>query len=111
MKNLILCLLLLVSVSAGIEKDNEVATYKYTVLHLNAKWNNHNSLPIQNLKNVHLEWALLEEQSEEIKNKFNKIPFIALKENGTPIKVWEGNIMFKPTVTIEQIQEVIDSLN
>ena len=62
------------------------------------------------LVGCNLEWALLEEQPTKVQEKFSKIPIIALKKKGEPIKIWEGNIMFEPTVTIEEIQETIDSL-
>jgi len=53
---------------------------------------------------------LIEEQSSAVKEKFSKIPVVALKKKGEPVKVWEGNIMFEPTVTVEEIQKVLDSL-
>ncbi len=110
MKNVILCLLLLFVFSSNVEKANVNDEFEYTVLHLNAKWNKSNSLPIHNLNGCNLEWALLEEQPLIVQEKFSKIPVIALKKGNEPIRVWEGNIMFEPTVTIKEIQETLDEL-
>jgi len=111
MKNLILCLLLLLAFSSTVENANKIELdYDYTVLHLNANWNKDNSLPIQTLNGCNLEWAILEEQPKSVQEKFSKIPVIALKKGNEPVRVWEGNIMFEPTVTIEEIQEVLNEL-
>ena len=77
---------------------------------LNAKWNNHNDLDVDLLKGCNIEWALMEDQPKEVQEKFNKIPVIALKKDGKPVMLWEGNIMFEPTVTLEEIQKEIDLL-
>jgi len=84
--------------------------YSITILHLNAKWNNHNDLDVDRLKGCNIEWALMEDQPKEVQEKFNKIPVIALKKDGKPVMLWEGNIMFEPTVTLEEIQKEIDLL-
>ena len=110
MKNLIYCLIFLIPFYTNVETISEDEQYEFTVLHLNAKWNKKNSLDINSLVGCNLEWALLEEQPTKVQEKFSKIPIIALKKKGEPIKIWEGNIMFEPTVTVEEIQETIDSL-
>tara|TARA_B100000424_G_C22717920_1_gene390191 strand:+ start:242 stop:577 length:336 start_codon:yes stop_codon:yes gene_type:complete len=110
MKNLIYFLLLLLPFSSNVENKTDDISYDLTVLHLNANWNKSNAVPIDKLIGCNLEWALLEEQSSAVKEKFSKIPVIALKNKGEPVRVWEGNIMFEATVTVEEIQKVLDSL-
>lgn len=82
--------------------------YEITVLQINAKWNEKNAVDINKLKNCNIEWAYLEDQSSNIQEKFQKIPFIVLKKNGEPLRYWEGNILFEPTVTVEEIQTHIN---
>lgn len=83
--------------------------YELTVLQINAKWNESNSLDIDRLKNCNIEWAYLEEQNEDVQNKFQKIPFIVIKKGKEPIAFWEGNIMFEPTVTIQELQAHVNN--
>ena len=110
MKNVILCLILLLSFSSNVEKKEIVDDYDYTVLHLNAKWNKKNSLPIHTLNGCNLEYAILEDQPSSVQEQFSKIPVIALKKGKQPVRVWEGNIMFEPTITVEEIQKALDEL-
>jgi len=91
-----------------VKKEERV--HSVTVLQINSNWNKKNSLPLHKLTNCNIEEALYEEQPNHIKKTFNKIPVIAIKKDGKPYRVWEGNIMFEPTVTVEKLQIYIDSL-
>lgn len=115
MRNVIILLTILLGIilvsSSPIESPTTKSdNYPITILHLNAKWNNHNDLDVERLKGCNIEWALMEEQPREVQDKFNRIPVIALKKDGKPLMLWEGNIMFEPTVTLEEIQKEIDLL-
>ena len=81
------------------------------VTHINSKWNQKNSLDVKYLKNCTVKIGYIEDQSIEVQNRFTKIPFIVVYKDNTIIKVWEGDIMFKPTTTLKEIQKVVDSLN
>lgn len=114
MKNVIILLSILLGIimisSSPIDPPPTTSEdYAITILHLNAKWNQENDLDVNLLKHCNIEWALMEEQPKEVQDKFNKIPVIALKKEGKPIYLWEGNIMFEPTVTLEEIQKEIDA--
>jgi hypothetical protein len=113
MKNVIFLVFIIIGIitisSTRIDSSKKkTKSYSITVLHLNAKWNHHNSLDVRLLKNCNIQCALIEDQPIEIQEKFSKIPIIALKKNGKPLILWEGNIMFEPTVTLEEIQKEID---
>ena len=84
--------------------------YNITVTQINAEWNQYNSLPIENLKNCKVLFAFMEDQPQHIQEKYSKIPIIAISKNGKIIKLWEGDIMFKSTTTIKELQSIIDTL-
>jgi|TARA_R100000482_G_scaffold89287_1_gene36402 hypothetical protein len=84
-------------------------TYDLTVMQINARWNKKNEVKINKLKYCNVEWAYLEDQNTRLQKKFNKIPFIVIKKGNTPLLTWEGNILFEPTVTLEEIQQHINN--
>lgn len=100
---------LLVSPAKSIKDISEEKTHSITVLQINAKWNKKNAVNIDKLQNCNKEWAYLEDQNSDIKKKFAKIPFIIIKKENQPLFAWEGNIMFEPTVTLEEIQDHINA--
>ena len=112
MKPLVTIILLVIAsmLISPVTKKKTEKVYDVTVLQINSNWNKKNSLPLHKLKGCNIEEALFEEQPKTVKENFNKIPVIAIKKQGKPFKVWEGNIMFEPTVSIEKIQVYIDSL-
>jgi len=80
-----------------------VEDYDINVLQINAS-----------LSGCNVQYAYLESQSKELQQRFSKIPIIAVTKKSQPNKplgYWEGNIMFEPTITIEELQKVIDTLN
>jgi len=113
MRTLILLLALLIgTIFASSEQPTKDVSKKtlhsVTVLQINAKWNKKNAVNITKLQNCNIEWAYLEDQNANIKKKFAKIPFIIIKKENQPIVTWEGNIMFEPTVTLEEIQSHVN---
>lgn len=88
--------------------------YDINVLQINASWNKKNSINLEDLVECNVQYAYLESQSKELQQRFSKIPIIAVtkkSEPNKPLGYWEGNIMFEPTITLEELQNVIDSLN
>lgn len=93
--------------------ETKIERHTITVLQINAEWNKKNSLALHKLKGCNIESAYLEQQSTKIQDKFSKIPIIAITtidNPTTPIKMWEGNILFEPTTTVEEIQDYINEL-
>ena len=99
---------LLVSPAKPIKDVSKETIHSITVLQINAKWNKKNAVNIDRLRNCNIEWAYLEDQNSNIKKKFAKIPFIIIKKENQPLVTWEGNIMFEPTVTLEEIQSHVN---
>lgn len=100
---------LLVSPAKAIKDVSKETIHSITVLQINAKWNKKNAVNIDRLRNCNIEWAYLEDQNSNIKKKFAKIPFIIIKKENQPLITWEGNIMFEPTVTLEQLQNHVNN--
>jgi len=92
-----------------IENISNDSLYSLTVLQINARWNKQNAVNIDKLHGCNIEWAYLEDQNTNVKKKFAKIPFIIIKKNDQPLFTWEGNIMFEPTVTVEEIQDHVNN--
>jgi len=100
---------LLVSPAKPIKNVSKEKLHSVTVLQINAKWNKKNAVNIDKLRNCNIEWAYLEDQNSDIKKKFAKIPFIIIKKENQPLLTWEGNIMFEPTVTLEELQNHVNN--
>lgn len=114
MRTLLLLLVLLVgtilaSPNKPMEDVSKEKLHLVTVLQINAKWNKKNAVNIDNLQNCNIEWAYLEDQNSDIKKKFAKIPFIIIKKENQPLLTWEGNIMFEPTVTLQELQDHVNN--
>jgi len=92
-----------------IENLSNDSAYSVTVLQINAKWNKQNAVNINKLHSCNIEWAYLEDQNSSVKKNFAKIPFIIIKKNDEPLLTWEGNIMFEPTVTVEELQDHVNN--
>jgi len=100
---------ILASPTKPIENLSNDSAYSVTVLQINAKWNKQNAVNINKLHSCNIEWAYLEDQNSSVKKKFAKIPFIIIKKNDEPLLTWEGNIMFEPTVTVEELQDHVNN--
>jgi len=114
MRTLILLLAILIgtlfaSSEQPMKDVSKKTLHSVTVLQINAKWNKKNAVNIDKLRNCNIEWAYLEDHNSDIKKNFAKIPFIIIKKENQPIVTWEGNIMFEPTVTLEELQNHINS--
>ena len=111
---LIIAAAFLVSPTPISENTPPSEDYDINVLQINASWNKKNSVPLEKLVGCNVQYAYLENQSRELQERFSKIPIIAITKKSQPNKplgYWEGNIMLEPTVTIEELQKVIDTLN
>lgn len=100
---------ILASPTKSIEDFSNDSAYSVTVLQINARWNKKNAVNIDKLHGCNIEWAYLEDQNSNVKKKFAKIPFIIIKKNNEPLLTWEGNIMFEPTVTVEELQDHVNN--
>ena len=104
MKKFILCVIfVLVAVC--------VRSQDFTLLHINAKWNQSNNFNLRGIKNCQIQMALLEDQSPSIRSQIKAVPvIILLDKNGKPRGKWSADLSFKITVTKEEIQNRINFL-
>jgi hypothetical protein len=100
--------LLIIPFSTGdfSHKDDVVA--QYTLLHINAKWNQMNNVNIDAIPNCKLQYAFLEDQPKEIQQKIQYVPHIILLKENRPIAQWSADLSFKLNITTQEIVKVID---
>ena len=99
-------LLLLIPLSTGNFSEKERP--EYTVLHINAKWNQMNNVNLDVIPNCRLKYAFLEDQPKEIQQSIQYVPHIILLKNNRPIAQWSADISFKLNITTQEIVRVID---
>ena len=88
MKKYILCVIfVLVAVC--------VRSQDFTLLHINAKWNQSNNYNLRGIKNCQIQIALLEDQSPSIRSQIKAVPVIILLDKDG----W-GGIITTPKKTL-----------
>ena len=91
-----------------IEDFSNDSAYSVTVLQINARWNKKNAVNIDKLHGCNIEWAYLEDQNSNVKKSSLKFLLLLLKKY-EPLLTWESNIMFEPTVTVEELQDHVNN--
>jgi len=100
MKNLITIILLLFAFTATAQE--------YTLMHINAKWNQSNNFDLRGIKEAKIQYALLEDQAPALRSQIKSVPIvILLDKNGKPRGQWKANLSFKITASKEEIQNRI----
>lgn len=87
------------------------SAYRVTVTQVNTEWNWSKNLDLKKLKRCDTQYALLEEQSFHNQTRLQKVPVILISVDGQVTQVFEGNIMLEPTITIDSLQTIVDTLN
>ena len=86
-----------------------VSSQEYTVLHINSSWNYKNDYKdLNKIKGAKIVTALLEEQKASIKQQIKSVPVIFLYKDRSLIGRWDGGILLKIDVPVEEIQAVIN---
>lgn len=103
MKKFILILSLLLSFSA-FSQD-------LTVVHFNYKWNSTNAYKgLDRLRNVKVQYAYVEDQSETIQNSIKSVPTIVIYMDGRPKARFEAGLQMKITTELKDLQELVNRL-
>ena len=84
---------------------------KYSLLEINAKWNDKNSLKKEKIGGVRVNFGWLEDQPKEMQSKIRSVPILVLFKDGKPIYQWIAGIDFKLKVTEQDFNEVFNKLN
>jgi len=100
-------LLLLIPLSTGNFSHDKPAP-EYTLLHINAKWNQANNVNLDVIPNCKLQYAFLEDQPKEIQQSIQYVPHVILLKHNRPIAQWSADLSFKLNITTQEIVRVID---
>jgi len=102
MKNNLIILITMLSISCYSQK--------YTLLEINAKWNDKNNLKQEKIGGVRINFGWLEDQTKEMQAKIRSVPILVLFNNGKPVYQWVAGIDFKLEVTEDDFENVINKL-
>ena len=83
----------------------------YSLLEINAKWNDKNSLKQEKIGGIRVNFGWLEDQPKKMQSKIRSVPILVLFKDGKPIYQWIAGIDFKLEVTEEEFEEVLNKLN
>jgi len=84
---------------------------KYTLLEINAKWNDKNNLEQEKLGGIRINFGWLEDQPKKMQSKIRSVPILVLFKDGKPVYQWIAGIDFKLEVTEEDFDKVFNKLN
>ena len=83
----------------------------YSLLEINAKWNQKNNLQQDKIAGIRINFGWLEDQPKKMQSKIRSVPILVLFRDGKPIYQWVAGIDFKLEVTEEEFEKVFNKLN
>lgn len=84
---------------------------KYSLLEINAKWNQKNNLQQDKIAGIRINFGWLEDQPKKMQSKIRSVPILVLFRDGKPVYQWVAGIDFKLEVTEEEFDRVFNKLN
>jgi len=81
-----------------------------TVLQVNTQWNKQHNLDLNGLIGCEVQFAWLEDQSDNFKKQVQTVPIVVVYHNNKPVRQWSADLSFRLNVDLEEIQRVIDKL-
>ena len=99
MRNLIIILSLLIS--------SVVYGQDITILQVNAKWNSHNDIEIRNIKGAKIQYAVLEDQSDNFKSSIKSVPAILIYKNQSLVWKQEAGLSFTLSISRDELIELV----
>jgi len=88
----------------------EVEKADITVLQVNTQWNKQHNLDLNNLMGCKVQFAWLEDQSDDFKKQVQTVPIIVVYHKNRPVRQWSADLSFRLNVDLNEIQQVIDKL-
>ena len=80
-----------------------------TTVHFNYKWNQNNTYRgLDSLKNTKVQYAYVEDQSDNIKRSIKSVPTIVIYNNNKPVAKFEAGLTMKINVRLDSIQSIIN---
>tara|TARA_R110000744_G_C19095357_1_gene532945 strand:- start:93 stop:407 length:315 start_codon:yes stop_codon:yes gene_type:complete len=83
----------------------------YSLLEINAKWNQKNNLQQNKIGGIRINFGWLEDQPKKMQSKIRSVPILVLFRDGKPIYQWVAGIDFKLQVTEEDFDKVFNKLD
>jgi len=102
MKQLILILFLFFSYSTYSQDIR--------VVQINAKWNQRNTLYLEDMRGAKYDFGWLEEQNEKLKNQIKSVPVILIEKDGKIVRTYQAGLDFKLDIDRKYIQDIIYDL-
>ncbi len=84
---------------------------KFTLLEINARWNEHNNLSVNKLADIKIQFAWLEDQPNSIQKNVISVPTLILMKEGKSVAQWRAGIDLKLRITEEEIRDAIKRAN
>ncbi len=84
---------------------------KFTLLEINARWNEHNNLPVDKLADIKIQFAWLEDQPNSIQRNVISVPTLILMKEGKSVAQWRAGIDLKLQITEKEVIEAIKRAN
>ena len=103
MKKTLIILITMLSISCYSQR--------YSLLEINAKWNQKNNLKQDKIAGIRINFGWLEDQPKKMQSKIRSVPILVLFRDGKPIYQWVAGIDFKLEVTEEEFDKVFNKLN
>jgi len=88
----------------------EVNKSDITVLQVNTQWNKEHNIDLNELIGCEVQFAWLEDQSDDFKVQVQTVPIIVVYHKNRPVRQWSADLSFRLNVDLEEIQQVIDKL-
>ena len=107
-------LILFIFLFFGYESHSQryaTTSEKIRVVQINAKWNQKNSLYLDNLKGCKYEYAWLEEQGDNLKSQIKSVPVILIWVGDKRVKTYQAGLDFKLPITKDDIQQYINQFS
>ena len=80
------------------------------VVQINAKFNQKNTLYLDNLRGCQYDLGWLEEQGDKLKSQIKSVPVILIEKDGKIVRTFQAGLDFKLDLKREDIQEIIYEL-
>ena len=84
---------------------------KFTLLEINARWNEHNNLSVNKLADIKIQFAWLEDQPNSIQRNVISVPTLILMKEGKSVAQWRAGIDLKLQITEKEVIEAIKRAN
>lgn len=92
-----------------LEANNiQVVKTEFTIVQINAKWNRSNDINIPDIPNCTIQYAFLEDQSENMKSTVKYVPTVVLYKGNRAVHQWSADLSFKLELTRQDIEDAIN---